>query len=134
MIPKHKNILLFVTCAVPRDKTLVGFFYEFDWLTWLRLWVLSQAETIIATLLTVKSLSEALIFSLTNPQYDDRLFIVIQVQYIEIPSSNLGRTSYVQKLFWMSETISVHNMFSQSLSLEFSCIELQWTICRHIVG
>ena len=24
----------------------------------------------------------------------------------------------------MSETISVHNMFSQGLSLEFSCIEL----------
>ena len=38
MIPK--NMLLFVTCAVPRDKTLVGFFYELDWLTWLRLWVL----------------------------------------------------------------------------------------------
>ena len=35
----------------------------------------------------------------------------------------------MQKLFWMSETISVHNMFSPGLSLEFSCIELliQWT-------
>ena len=34
----------------------------------------------------------------------------------------------------MSETISVHNMFSPGLSLEFSCIELviQWTICRQI--
>ena len=44
------------------------------------------------------------------------------------------RTCCVQKLFWMSETISVHNMFSPGLSLEFSCIELviQWTICRHI--
>ena len=32
----------------------------------------------------------------------------------------------------MSETISVHNMFSPGFSLEFSCIELeiQWTICR----
>ena len=31
----------------------------------------------------------------------------------------------------MSETISVHNMFSPGLSLEFSRIELviQWTIC-----
>jgi hypothetical protein len=31
----------------------------------------------------------------------------------------------------MSETISVHNMFSPGLSLQFSCIELvmQWTIC-----
>ena len=37
---------------------------------------------------------------------------------------NMRRTCCVQKLFWMSETISVHNMFSPGLSLEFSCIEL----------
>ena len=32
----------------------VGFFYEFDWLNWLRLWVpvLSQAELIITTMFT----------------------------------------------------------------------------------
>ena len=30
----------------------VGFFYETDWLTWLRLWVLSQAEKIFITMLT----------------------------------------------------------------------------------
>ena len=49
---------------------------------------------------------------------------------------NMGRTCCVQTLFWMSETISVHNMFSPGLSLEFSCIELviQWTICCHILG
>ena len=43
---------------------------------------------------------------------------------------NMGRTCCIQKLFWMSETISVHNM-----SLRFSCNELliQWTICCHIV-
>ena len=41
---------------------------------------------------TGKSLSEALIFASTNPQYDDRLFIELQVRYIKIPSSNLGRT------------------------------------------
>ena len=29
---------------------------------------------------TCKSLSEALIFASTNPQYDDRLFIELQVQ------------------------------------------------------
>ena len=33
---------------------------------------------------------------------------------------NMGRTCCVQKLFWMSETISVHNMFSPGLSLEFN--------------
>ena len=37
---------------------------------------------------------------------------------------NMGRTCCVQTLFWMSETISEHNMFSPGLSLEFSCIEL----------
>ena len=37
---------------------------------------------------------------------------------------NMGTTCCVQKLFWMSETISVHNMFSPGLSLEFSCTEL----------
>ena len=49
---------------------------------------------------------------------------------------NMRRTCCVQKLFWMSETIYVQNMFSPGLSLEFSCIELviQWTICCHIVG
>ena len=40
---------------------------------------------------TGKSLSEALIFASTNPQHDDRLFIELQVQYMKIPSSNLGR-------------------------------------------
>ena len=61
---------------------------------------------------TGKSLSEALIFESTNPQYDDRLFIELQVQYMKIPSSNLGRTCCVQKLFLTFRTILVHNMFS----------------------
>ena len=48
---------------------------------------------------TGKSLSEALIFASTNPQYDDRVFIELQVQCMKIPSSNLGRSCCVQKLF-----------------------------------
>ena len=36
---------------------------------------------------TGKSLSEALIFASTNPQYDNLLFIDLRVQYIIIPSS-----------------------------------------------
>ena len=75
-------------------------------------------------LCTGKSLSEALIFASTNPQYDDRLFIEWQVQYMKIPSENLGRTCCVQKLFWMSETISVHNMFSSRFELG---IFMYWT-------
>ena len=73
---------------------------------------------------TGKSLSEALFFASTNPQYDDRLFIELQVQYMKISSSNLGRTCCVQKLFLTFRTIFVHNMFSLGLSLKFSCIEL----------
>ena len=40
--------------------------------------------------ITGKSLSEALIFASTNPQYDDRLFIELQVQYMKITSSEHG--------------------------------------------
>ena len=61
---------------------------------------------------TGKSLSEALIFASTNPQYYDRLFIELQVQYMKIPRSNLGRTCCVQKLFLIFRTVFVHNMFS----------------------
>ena len=32
------------------------FFYESDWLTWLRLWVLSQTETIITIVVTLEKL------------------------------------------------------------------------------
>ena len=41
---------------------------------------------------TGKYLSEALIFASTKSQYDDRLFVELQVQYMKIPSSNLGST------------------------------------------
>ena len=61
---------------------------------------------------TGKSLSEALIFASTNPQYDDRLFIELQVQYMKIPSSNLGKTCSIQKLFLTFRIFFVHNMFS----------------------
>ena len=44
----------------------------------------------IKTNITGKSLSEALIFASTNPQYDDRLFIELQVQDMKIPSSQHG--------------------------------------------
>ena len=65
---------------------------------------------------TGKSLSEALIFASTNPQYDNRLFIEFKVQYMKIPSSNLGRTCCVQKLFPTFRTFFVHNMFCKKKS------------------
>ena len=74
---------------------------------------------------TGKSLSEALIFASTNPQYDNRLFIALQVEYMKIPSSKLGRTCCVQKLFLTFRTIFVHvfPMFCKKKSFwqRFTC-------------
>ena len=44
--------------------------------------------------------------------------------------------TYINCKYWMSETISVHNMFSPGLSLELSYIEfvIHWTVSCHIVG
>ena len=39
---------------------------------------------------TIKSLSEALIFASTNPQYEDNLFIDLKVQYIEFQAQTWG--------------------------------------------
>ena len=55
--------------------------------------VLPLTKTELSTLnanFTGKSFSEALIFASTNPQYDKRLFIELQVQYMKIPSSEHG--------------------------------------------
>ena len=40
------------------------------------------------------------------------MFIELQVQYMKIPSSNLGRTCCAQTLFLTFRTIFVHNMYS----------------------
>ena len=53
--------------------------------------------------LTGKSLSEALIFASTNPQYNERLFIELQVQYMKITSSVLGENMLCTIFFWHSE-------------------------------
>ena len=61
---------------------------------------------------TGKSLSEALIFESTKPQYDDRLFIELSIQYMKIASS---------------EHIVYTNCFcfdTTRSELEFSCTEL----------
>ena len=75
--------------------------------------------------ITGKSLSEALIFASTNPQYDDRLFIELLVQYMKIASSehvvyiNCSECQNKNKKQFVYTTCSPH-----VLSLEFSCIEL----------
>ena len=84
---------------------------------------------------TGKSLSETLIFTSTNPQYEDKLFIELHVQYMKIPSSNLGRTRYVQKLFSTFRTIFVHNMFSPcSAERRASDKDLPVTVALQIEG
>ena len=48
-----------------------------------------------------------------NPSFEHRI-VQIQVNLCQklFFLQNMGRTCCVQKLFWTSETISVHNMFS----------------------
>ena len=54
-------------------------------------WCVQKNEFIeICIPCTGKSLSEALIFASTNPQYDNKLFIELQVQYMKIPRSEHG--------------------------------------------
>ena len=63
-------------------------------------------------LLTGKSLSEALIFASSNPQYNHRLFIELQVQYMKIPSSEHGENMMCTEIVFLTfRAISVHNMF-----------------------
>ena len=50
-------------------------------------YVFSSFDFKIPALVKGNSLSEALIFALTNPQYDDRLLIELQVQYMKTTSS-----------------------------------------------
>ena len=49
----------------------------------------------ISIISTGKSLSEALFLASTNPQYDERLFIELWVQYMKIASSE-----HVENMFW----------------------------------
>ena len=46
-----------------------------------------SSRALLALNNTGKSLSEALFFASTNPQYDVKLFIELQVQYMKIASS-----------------------------------------------
>ena len=47
---------------------------------------------------TGKSLSEALILRSSNPQYDKRLFIDLQVQYMKTTSSERGENMLCAKI------------------------------------
>ena len=68
----------------------------------------------LISLLQVNLCHKLLLLHQLNPQYDDRLFIELQIQYMKIPSSNLARGEHncVQILFLTFRTIFVHNTFS----------------------
>ena len=63
---------------------------------------------------TGKSLSEVLIYSSINPQYDNRLFIDLQVQYEKIP-----RAEHVKN---MSRTCQEHVVYTTC----FECINKKY--------
>ena len=72
---------------------------------------------------TGKSLSEALIFASTNPQYHDRLFIELRVQYMKIASSEHGENMLCTQIVFCFDI--QNNLCTQHvLSLQFSCTEL----------
>ena len=48
-------------------------------------------------------MSEYLIFASTYPQYDDRLFIELQVQYIKFQAQTWGEHVVYRNCFWHSE-------------------------------
>ena len=61
------------------------------------------SELEIIAFVTGKSFSEALILGSTNPQYDRRLFIDLQVQYMKIPSSEHGENVGIEELHLQEE-------------------------------
>ena len=61
---------------------------------------------------TGKYLSEAFIFSSTNPQYNDSCSLNYKFNTWKFLAQNMGRTCCIQKLFLTFRAISVHNMFS----------------------
>ena len=76
---------------------------------------------------TGKSLSEALIFASTNPQYDERLFIELHVQYMKIPSWEHGENILCTEIVYDIQnnfcTQHVLPMFSNKKSFwqRFTC-------------
>ena len=61
------------------------YFKGFDKIKALPKWM--RNPDVLIQVCTGKSMSEALIFASTNPQYDNRLFIELPLQCMKIPSS-----------------------------------------------
>ena len=98
---------------------------------------------------TGKSLSEALIFASTNPQYDVRLFIELQVQYMNIPSSEHGEnilctefvfdvqnnvcTQHVLPMFWKKKSLWKRFTCKKANELALSLDALNTSLKLHAV-
>ena len=67
--------------------------------------------------ITCKSLSEALIFASTNPQYDQRLFIVHENCKLIIPAKHVVYTNCCFYFVLTFRTILVDNMFCRCCEL-----------------
>ena len=81
----------------------------------------------IANLISVqvKSLSEAFILTSTNPKYDKRLLVDLQVQYMKTTSSEHGENMLCTQIVFSFCFDIQNNLCTQHvLSLEFSCTEL----------
>ena len=78
---------------------------------------------------TGKSFSEALILASINPQYDKRLFIELQVQYMKIASSEHDmyinfsecQNKYKIKTIYLCDRSNCCMFTQHVLSLQFSC-------------
>ena len=85
----------------------------------------SKVGSSVIGILTGKSLSEALIFASANPQYDDILFIELQVQYVKIPNSEHGENMLCSEIdLKIQNNLCKQHVLPHVLRMEFSCIEL----------
>ena len=76
----------------------------------------SKKSIFIRKYVTGKFSSEALSFATTNPQYDDRLFIESQVQYMKIPSSEQGKNMLCTEIVFDIQ----NNLCTQHVLLDIS--------------
>ena len=77
---------------------------------------------------TGKYLSEALIFTPTNPRYDDRLFIELQGQYMKIPSSEHGENMLCTKIVLNVKTKQKHQLVCTTCSAGIMSLQFSWTV------
>ena len=84
-----------------------------------------KIENQIGGFVAGKSLSEAPILASTNPKYDDRLFIELQVQYMKISSSEHGKNMVCTEIVLNVKT-KTKKQFAYTICSELG-IFIYWT-------